>query len=76
MHSIQTQPVSALALTSNSGSGRRTMFSHVKALFADLRRGLSQPQRDLGSCLGGQAWTDSLERELNNDIAIRRHLRI
>jgi hypothetical protein len=48
----------------------------LKALFADLTRGFGNSRHDPISRLRGEAWTDSLERELNSEMAIRRGLNI
>jgi hypothetical protein len=57
-------------------AGYRALSGRLKALFADLTRGLGNSRHDPISRLRGEAWTDSLERELNNEMAIRRGLNI
>jgi hypothetical protein len=57
-------------------AGYRPMSGRLKALFADLTRGFGNSRHDPISRLRGEVWTDSLERELNNEMAIRRGLNI
>jgi hypothetical protein len=57
-------------------AGYRALSGHLKALFADLTRGFGNSRHDPVSRLRGETWTDSLERELNNEMAIRRGLNI
>lgn len=70
MHPIQTQPVSRLALATNSGIGRVLAF-----LAAMLGRG-TRGKRDVTPDYEGYAWCDSLESQLNNDIAVCRRARL
>jgi len=71
LHALR-QP--GIATTPQAGS--RVLSVRFKTFFADLMRGFGNPRHDPISRLRGEAWTDSLERELNNEMAIRRGLNI
>jgi len=73
------QPLQGLrrpGVAATSDAGYRALSGCLRALFADLTRGFGNSRHDLISRLRGEAWTDSLERELNNKMAIRRGLNI
>ena len=70
MHPIQAQPVSRLAPVTHSGTGR--ILAYLAALLG-LDTGVKQ---DVTPDYEGYAWCDSLENQLNNDIAICRRARL
>jgi hypothetical protein len=74
MHPLQGLRRPGVAATSDAGY--RALSGCLRALFADLTRGFGNSRHYLISRLRGEAWTDSLERELNNEMAIRRGLNI
>jgi len=58
-------------VAATSRMGIHALSGRLKALFTDLTRGFGNSRHDPISRLRGEAWTDSLERELNDEIAIR-----
>jgi hypothetical protein len=61
-------------VATTSDTGFHALSGRLKALFADLTRDFGNSRHDPISRLRGEAWTDSLERELNDELAIRRGL--
>jgi len=74
MRLLQTLPRPGIDTTAHVG--RPPRFIRFKAVLASLTRGFGNPRQDPISRLDGEAWTDSLERDLNNEMSIRRGLNI
>ena len=73
------QPLQGLRrpdVMATSDAGCRALSGRLKALFAELTRGFGNSRHDPISRLCGEAWTDSLERELNDEMAMCRGLNI
>lgn len=66
MQTIQAQPVSRFALAGNSGIER------LLAFFAAVLGRSTGVRQDVTPAYEGYAWCDSLEQQVNNDIAICR----
>ncbi len=76
MRLLQAQTLFQPEFANESNIDSVSVVSRVKALFAALVYGFTHAEHDVGTRLGGHAWTDSLEREVNNDIAMCRRLRL
>ena len=75
MQTLQTQPLRQPKFATKSDLGRTSIAHCVRAFFAAIIERFSHAEHDVSTRLGGHAWTDSLEREINNDVAMCRRLR-
>jgi len=69
MHLSQAQAVNAPALVGKSEIGRLPALSRFRVHFAAMLRRFTRPQHDIDLPLAGHAWCDSLEHQVNFDIA-------
>jgi hypothetical protein len=74
MRLLQALPQSGIATISHTNFRRR--FNRFTGALASLTRAFGNPRLDPISRLEGEAWTDSLERDLNNEMSVRRGLNI
>ena len=78
MHPLQAQPASRLALASNFRTNRAPIFGRFIAFVAavlGLRRH-TRAKHDAVPHYDGHAWCDSLECQVNSDIATCRRARL
>jgi hypothetical protein len=78
MHPVQVQPLSRIALANNFRTDQATIFGRLMAFVGavlGLRR-RTRAKHDAVPHYEGHAWCDSLECQVNSDIATCRRARL
>jgi hypothetical protein len=76
MHAFQVQPVSRLAPANRSAIARALAVGRLRAFVAALLGRSTGAKQDAVPHYEGHGWCDSLERQVNGDIATCRRARL